>query len=272
MFDLNNKVAVITGASGYLGKSMAEGLLEQQCNVILFGRGQKIIDTHAELQDEYRTCKVDYYNVDFYNTEEYKRCLENCVESNDKIDILINNSFDFSKDIGFNCDEGRFENLSKEMFLKGMESSIYWHLLAIQVIGEKMKQQKSGSIINISSMYGSKIVPDVNNLYEGTDSFNPVTYSIGKGGLHHGLTKYCSVHYSKYNIRVNSISPGAFPNLGGGRNKGNNIVVDRLIKKTPLGRVGHPKDLKSAIVFLADDGSSFMTGQNLIIDGGMTII
>ena len=121
MFNLKGKTAVITGP-GYLGKSMAEGLLQQGANVILFGRGQKIIDLREELQDKYRKCKVSYYDVDFYDTDKYKSCLEDCIKKNKTIDVLVNNSFDFSNKSGFNCKEGHLENISFKYFINGGNS------------------------------------------------------------------------------------------------------------------------------------------------------
>ena len=268
MFNLKGKNCIITGASGYLGRTMAEALLENNANVDLYGRGEKIIKLHTELQDNYRTCKVIYHDVDLYDTDNFKKCLLDSIKQNKRIDILINNAFDFSKDVGFNDESGRFENLSKDKFMRGMESGVYWYLLSTQIIGEQMKKQRNGSIINISSMYG-QVSPDP-LLYENTETFNPPTYSIVKSGLL-GLTRYVSSFYGKYRVICNSISPGPIPNTEG-KNKPDNKVLKRLIKKIPLGRCGKPEDLNGAIVFLSSDFSSFVTGTNLIIDGGFTII
>lgn len=269
MFNLKNKTAIITGAAGYLGKSICGGLLEYDCDVILFGRGNKIIKLYKYLQNNYRSCKVNYYDVDLYDTDKFKFCLRDSIKDDKKIDILINNAFDFSKDTGFNDESGRFENISKEQWLKSLESGLYWPFLTIQIIGEQMKKQEQGSIINISSMYGL-ISPDP-SLYENTETFNPPTYSTVKSGLF-GLTKYAASFYGKYGVRCNSISPGPFPNIEEGKNKPDNKVIERLIKKIPLKRVGKPEDLKGAIVFLSSDCSSFVNGANLVVDGGFTII
>jgi len=268
MFNLKGKTAIITGASGFLGKSMCEALLQYNCNIEIYGRGLKMLKFAENLQDRYRRNKVSARIVDLYNEKEFKEQLKESIKDNKKIDILINNAFDFSKDTGFNDNSGRFENMNKEIFMKGMESGLYWAFLATQIIGEQMKKQKSGSIINISSMYGH-VSPDP-LLYEETETFNPPIYSIVKSGLF-GLTKYTASFYGKYNIRCNSISPGAFPNTTG-ENKPNEKILDRLIKKIPLGRVGNPEDLKGAIIFLASDASEYVTGTDIKVDGGFAII
>ncbi len=179
MFNLKGKTAIITGP-GYLGRSMAEGLLQQGANVILFGRGQKIKQLQEELQNKYIKCKISYYDVDFYDTDKYKSCLEDCVKENKTIDVLINSAYPFSKDIGFNDQQsGRIENMTKEKFMMAMESGIYWSFLSLQFIGETMKKQKYGSIINIASVYGH--ISPSHKLYEGLDgTFNPPVYSIAK--------------------------------------------------------------------------------------------
>ena len=265
MFNLKGKNAIITGGAGYLGRSMAEGLLQQGANVILFGRGQKIIDLREELQDKYRKCKVSYYDVDFYDTDKYKSCLEDCIKKNKTIDVLINNSFDFSNKSGFNCKEGHLENMSKEMFLNGMDSGIFWAFLSMQVIGFHMCKNKSGSIINISSVYGH--VSPTYKLYEGLkDTFNPITYSIAKSGIL-ALTRYCADNYGRFNVRVNSISPGMYPNTTG-KNKPDSRIMKRLTNKIPMVRIGQVEDLRGIIVFLSSDASSYCSGSDFVVDGG----
>ncbi len=266
MFSLKGKTAVITGAAGHLGLAICESLLQYNCNVEVYGRGIKMLKFAEDLQNRYGKSKVIARIVDLYNEKEFEEQLKESIKNNKTIDILINNAFDFSKDTGFNDESGRLENMSKEMFMKGMESGIYWAFLATQIIAEKMKKQKSGSIINISSVYGH-ISPSPST-YLNTDTFNPITYSIGKSGIL-ALTRYVSSFYSEFGVRCNSVSPGMFPNLGKGKNKPTNIVVDRLVEKIPLKRTGHPEDLKGIIVFLSSDASSYCTGSDFVVDGGV---
>jgi gluconate 5-dehydrogenase len=270
MFSLNDKTAIVTGAGGYFGKAFTKGLLAAGSKVVLFGRGDKIKNLSKQFSNEYGSDKVDYCQVNFYETERYKSLLIETILKNKTIDILVNNSFDFSKDTGFNDPSGRIENMSKQQCQKSFESGVYWHFLATQVVGEKMKEKKNGSIINISSMYG--IVSPDPDLYEGTELFNPPIYSVAKSAIL-ALTRYTASFYGKYNVRCNAIVPGAFPNIDPNAFNApkDDFFIERLRQKTVLKRVGKVEDLLGALIFLASDSSSYMTGQSIVVDGGWII-
>lgn len=270
MFSLNDKTAIITGAGGYFGKAFTEGLLVAGCKVVLFGRGDKIRNLSKQFSDEYGNDKVYCCQVDFYDTKRYKSLLLETVFKHPTIDILVNNSFDFSKDTGFNDPSGRIENMSKQQWQNSFECGVYWHVLASQVVGDKMKEYKRGSIINISSMYGV-VSPDP-DLYKGTKIFNPPSYGAAKSALL-ALTRYTAAFYGQYNIRCNAIVPGTFPNIDPNSFNApkDDFFIERLREKTVLKRVGKVEDLIGALIFLASDSSSYMTGQSIIIDGGWTI-
>jgi gluconate 5-dehydrogenase len=127
-----------------------------------------------------------------------------------------------------------------------------------------MKRQNAGSIINIASMYG--IVSPNPALYRGTEFFNPANYGSGKAAIIQ-FSRYTACFFAKYGIRVNAISPGAFPNQ---KVQKDQIFLERLCEKVPLGRIGQPEELKGAVVFLASRAASYITGINLVVDGGWT--
>ena len=112
LFSLEGKTAIVTGAGGFFGKAFTEGLLAAGCKVILFGRGDKIKNLSEELSKDYTSYKISYCQVDFYDTERYKSLLLETIFKHSAIDILVNNSFDFSKDTGFNDPSGRIETYS----------------------------------------------------------------------------------------------------------------------------------------------------------------
>ena len=154
--------------------------------------------------------------------------------------------------------------------MRALESGVYWHALATQVLAERMARHGSGSIINVSSLYA--IVSPDPALYEGTDAFKPPSYGAAKVALL-ALTRYTAAFYGSRGVRCNALLPGAFPNLGGAAFNAprNEEFLQRLSDRTVLGRYGEPADLKGAIVFLASDAARYVTGQCLSVDGGWTI-
>ena len=269
LFSIEGKTAIVTGATGYLGKAITEALLSAGAKVDLFGRGQKIVDYYSHLAKIHGEHKVCFHKVDLYDEEPYREALQDTIEKNDSVDILINNAYEFSKSTGFNDDSGRVENISRDQWLRSFESGVYWASLATQIIAEQMKKQGSGSIINISSMYG--IVSPHPSLYEGSTTFNPPSYSAAKSAII-ALTRYTAAFYGRHNVRCNAIAPGAFPNVQtNSYNSPDQKILDRLSTRTVLNRYGDPEDLKGSVVFLASNASNYVTGHTLVVDGGWTI-
>lgn len=266
---LKAKTIVITGGSGYLGHAMLRHLLKCGANVINLCRHRPDFPReHAK--------RAQHISVDFYDTDTLVKILEGLTKERDKIDVLINNSFDFSTKSGFNHPSGRIENLTKETFFSGIESGIYWPLLCSQIIGRKMIEQRYGNIINIASLY-SFLVADY-HMYQGRSIFNPVIYPISKHALL-GLTKYIASFWSEYNIRCNCLSPGVFPNVAPPKkdqDEPNKVRDDEFIEilksKCSLKRVGVPEDLLSALEFLCSDKSAYVTGANIVVDGGWSVL
>lgn len=270
LFSLEGKVAIVTGAAGYFGRTFAETLLFAGAKVVLYGRGRKIKDIAAFLQDKYEDERVEYCQVDLYDEKEFRNSLVETTAINTTVDILVNNAFDFSKETGFNDPSGKMENISQEQWLRSFTAGVCWPALATQVVGEKMKQQRSGTIINVSSMY-AVVAPDP-HLYEGTAIFNPPSYGAAKAALT-AFTRYTASFLGDFNIRCNALVPGAFPNVSqdsynSPKDEG---FMQRLSKRTVLNRPGEVDDLKGALLLLASDASRYITGQEIIVDGGWTI-
>jgi NAD(P)-dependent dehydrogenase (short-subunit alcohol dehydrogenase family) len=259
------RTVLISGATGYFGKYLVEDLARDY-HVIATSRSLEKLE-NAFGKNSNVTCVA----MDLYDTSHLTKTLEGLATKHD-IHGLVNNAYDFSEKTGFNTPSGRFETISNDAMLAGLESGVLAPMIFAQVLGRKMIEKKiRGSIINIASMYGT-VAPDA-RLYEGKKVLNPVTYSVSKAAIN-GLTRYIASFWGQHGIRCNSISPGSFPNV---ETDSYNAPKDdefstRLKNKTTLGRVGHPKDLLGAIRLLLSDESSYITGQNLGVDGGWTAI
>ena len=234
LFSLAQKTAVVTGAAGYLGRIFTEALLDAGARVVLMGRGEKLLRVSQELEAHYGEGSVEAKTVDFFDTESFRDTLQDLALRPSGIDILINNAFEFSKETGFNDPSGRFESLSKVQWMRAMESGVYWHALATQVVAEAMAERRRGTIVNVSSMY-ALVSPDP-ALYEGTTIFNPPTYGATKAALL-SLTRYTAAFYGARGVRCNALLPGAFPNLGGDSYNAprNEEFLRRLCDRTAAG-------------------------------------
>ena len=268
LFDLTGKVALITGAGGLLGPKHAEALLDYGCFVIL-------TDFNYDTLFEKYTNLVSIYGKNFISMEimdvTNKNSIESVVNKYDKIDILINNAAKdpkVTKDSTNLTPESRFEIMTKDYFNEGIDAIINGTFLTTQVVCNKMLKTNGGVVLNISSDLGV-IAPDQRiyrdeNKTEEEQNVKPITYSAAKWAII-GMTKYLAIYFAKKNIRVNSLSPT------GVYNNHPDDFVQKLSNIIPMGRMADINEYKGAIVFMCSDASSYMTGTNLIIDGGKTV-
>src|SRR5207237_9822187 len=167
---------------------------------------------------------------------------------------------------------GSLENSTFDQWMRNLEGGVIWPVMATQMVGAKKKEQKSGSIVNICTMYA--VVAPSPDLYEGTDFLNPPGYSAAKAAML-SFTRYTASYWGKYGVRANAILPGPFSNTdydGPNSVASGSPFIDRLKARTCLKRIGRPEELAGALLFLASDASSFLTGQALLVDGGWTVI
>lgn len=253
-FSLKNKVAIVTGGYGYLGKAFVQSLNEAGAQVIVAGRDkQKFESVFSDTTDIY------FYHLDISNTESIRKCFADVNSIYGSIDILVNNAVYLS---------GQFpEKVSDKDLAYSFDGIIGSVYKCIREVIPYMREQKSGNIVNIASMYGV-VVPDF-KVYDGDckSNFNPPQYGASKAGVIQ-LTKFFGEYLIGDNIRVNAISPGPFPSFSVQKNQ---EFVNRLAGKNPSRRIGNPEDLKGALLFLASDASKYVVGQNIQVDGGWTI-
>jgi NAD(P)-dependent dehydrogenase (short-subunit alcohol dehydrogenase family) len=269
--NLNDKVAIITGGAGLLGMQHALALLECGTRVIIVDINAKAIEkTHGELTKKYFKM-VDSLVMDVTDITSIKKAEDEIYNKYGTIDILINNAaIDPKVDNNNQVKESsRFENFSKNQWDFELSVGLTGAFLCSQVFGNCMADNGGGVILNIASDL-SVIAPDQRlyrkkDLSEEMQSVKPITYSVIKTGLI-GLTRYLAAYWADKKIRVNALSPGGVYN-----NQADDFV-SRLSDLIPMNRMAKVDEYHGAIQFLCSDLSSYMTGQNIVIDGGRSIL
>ncbi|MCF8296147.1 MAG: SDR family oxidoreductase [Melioribacteraceae bacterium] len=271
MFRLDSKVAVIFGGSGYLGKQFCSALLKQGAVVVnldqkLFAKTE-LLDCTPDESEKFHSLKVNATDEN-----ELKKNREKIIKDFGKVDILINSTTMKGNDFYL-----PFEDVSLEGWNIGLLGNLTIPFLTIKNFIPLMKEQQHGSIINISSIYS--IVGNDQRLYEGSNLheiyvknspnikqiYSHGVYNAAKGGLN-SFTRYLAAYYGKYNIRVNTLTPGGIYYEGE-----NETFLKKYGERTPLGRKANPDEINGALIFLASDDSTYVTGHNLVVDGGFSI-
>lgn len=271
LFSLSGKNVLITGASGFLGRTMSEALLANGANVTMLGRSERLMKVRDELARKYGERNVTAHAVDMYDIAAFKKTLAKVIQAIGTVDVLMNNAHELSPHTGFNAPDGKLEDAPLEYFERNLAGGVLWPALAMQAVFPGMQKQGKGSIINTCTMY-ALVAPDP-GLYTGTDKINPAGYGAAKAALMQ-LTRYAASFWGPCGIRVNAIHPGPFTNT---EDKGphtvdkNDPFLKRLGDRTCLGRIGNPKELIGVLLFLASDASSYVTGQGISVDGGWTV-
>ena len=262
LFNLSKESVFITGASGFLGLQYSNFLCQQGARVyaIDINENKKILDL-----------KKKYKNFSFYKcnitSEKELLNLSNKIFKKTAPTVLINNAaLDFSPDAK-NDFIKPFEKYSNDAWKKTMSVNVDGVYLCCKIIGSKMAKLKRGSIINVSSIYGI-ISPDP-KIYENKNKkkkfIKPIPYSVSKSAIIN-LTKYLAVYWAKKNVRVNNLI------LGGMKNKQNKTFIRNYSNRVPFGRMAKINEYNGPILFLSSNLSSYMTGSNLVVDGGWTSI
>ena len=271
LFSLEGKTALLTGASGFLGRTFARALLSNGARLIALGRSERLDAMSAEWVREFGADNVRPYRVDMYDLPALSTVLDE-IAAQEQVDVLVNNAYELGPNTGFNTTDGALETATLEQWTRHFTSGIYWPALTVQKLGVGMKARGGGSIVNISTMY-AVVAPDP-RLYEGTQFLNPPGYSSSKAAML-AFTRYVASFWGAYGVRANAILPGPFSNtedVGANSVDASDPFLGRLASRTCLGRPGHPHELAGALLFLASDASTYVTGQALIVDGGWTAI
>ncbi|MGI6112553.1 MAG: SDR family NAD(P)-dependent oxidoreductase [Mahellales bacterium] len=252
MFSLKGRVAVVTGASSGLGLQMAQGFAEQGADLVIMARRMERLEVIAA---DFRSRGVRCLPIqcDVTNTEQINRAAELAIEEYGKVDILVNNA-------GASKNAGVLEMTDEEWDFT-MEADLTSVFKVTRAFAKYMVEKKYGRIINIASIYGQV----------GNTAMDTVAYHSSKGGVIN-FTRAVAAELAKYNITCNAISPGYFETELTRDTLKTEAFTNFMKASVPLGRYGNEGELNPIAVMLASDEASYITGQNIIVDGGYTSI
>ena len=266
LFDLHGKTAIVTGGGGILGRRFCAGLAE-------FGANVAVVDIDAKAAKDVAGGLIEQFGVksigiccDITKPDSVKEMVKQVVSSLGNIHILHNNAAGKSDDL--DAFFAPFEAYSLKQWREIMSVNIDGMFLVAQAVGKYMVEHgEGGSIIQTSSIYGV-VAPD-QRIYEGSFYLGriintPAVYSTSKAAVI-GLTKYLAAYWAYKGIRVNTLTPGG---VESGQNE---TFKQRYSERIPLGRMAKPDEMVSALIYLASDASSYVTGQNIIVDGGLAV-
>jgi 2-deoxy-D-gluconate 3-dehydrogenase len=260
-FNLNGRVAIVTGGAGLLGSEFCRTLTEAGAAVVVADLAADSAHTVAESLP-----RAFPFPLNVNDPASCAALVETTLTEFGRLDILVNSAAldpKVSSD-GTVRDASAFENCPLEAWKAALEVNLTGMFLVTQAAAKPMKAQGKGSIINICSIYGL-VAPD-QRIYQKPSQpqqYKPVYYSVTKAGVF-GFTRYLAAYYAGTEIRVNSLSPG------GVYNDQDELFVQNYAQRAIIGRMAHKDEMNGALLFLASDASSYVTGGNLVVDGGWT--
>ncbi len=254
LFDLEGRTIWVVGGAGYLGQALVTLLSDLGAEILcadLDGRAEHFI-SQRQLSGN-----VTARTWDISNGNMIKQFVSEEIKETGVPDGLVNLTFASSSKL--------LEELTEEDFDFANHVGLTGTFLLAREVGVRMAERKRGSIVLFSSMYGT--VSPYTEVYEEPLRKNPIEYGVGKAGIIQ-MVRYLAVHWGRSNVRCNSVSPGPFPNKSVQEEQPG--FIGRLSEKSPMGRIGQPEEIAGTVVFLLSDAASYITGQNIHVDGGWT--
>jgi NAD(P)-dependent dehydrogenase (short-subunit alcohol dehydrogenase family) len=260
LFDLTGRVALITGGAGHIGSAMGEALAELGAKIVILDTSQKDCDFEADRINQLFNVETLPMVIDLSDEDAIRNAPDVILNRFGKLDILVNCAalVNTSNMKGWTT---VFKEQRADVWRLALEVNLTAPFILTQIFADALAESGKGSVINVASIYGM-VGPDM-RLYEGTNLGNAAAYGASKGGLLQ-LTRWLATVMAP-RVRVNAITPG-----GLWRNQPESFV-DRYVERTPLKRMGNEEDFKGVAAYLASDLSAYVTGQNIVVDGGWTI-
>jgi len=264
LFNLENRVAVVTGGMGQLGITYCKALVENGARVAAFDLVDSPKLRDKDFEKGLEQGRIIPYEVDITEKMSIQTALEELTDKWDVPHILINNAAIDSPPDAPLQETGPFETYPEKSFDNVMDVNVKGMLFCCQLIGGKMAQKGRGSIVNVASVYG--ILSPRQDIYEfrrrsGETFFKPVAYSVSKSAVLN-LTRYLATYWAGKGVRVNTLT------LHGVFNNQPKPFLDAYCPNVPMGRMAEAEEMIGPIIFLVSDASSYMTGANLVVDGG----
>jgi NAD(P)-dependent dehydrogenase (short-subunit alcohol dehydrogenase family) len=244
---LKDKIVVITGGNGLIGRALVKNAIAM---------GATVLNLEVNIETDWEKGLIF---CDVTNSKHIEEVFGNIISKFGKIDGWVNNAYPRTNDWS-----SKFEDIKLESWQRNVDFQLNSTFSVCQLVLEQMKKQSCGSVVNIASIYG--VVGNDFTVYENTGGMtSPAAYSAIKGGIIN-FSRYLASYYGEHNVRVNCVSPGGI------KQNQNLEFIKNFEKKVPIKRMGTPEDIAPAVSFLLSDGASYITGHNLLVDGGWTAI
>lgn len=255
---LKNKVVVITGGAGLIGKEFVKAVIENGGIAIIADINEQIGEEVKEnISKELNTTNIDFIKLDITSKESLNKCLNYLDKKYKRIDALVNNAYPRNKNYGKDFFEVEYSD-----FVENTGLNLGGYFTASQQFAQYFKSQGYGNIVNISSIYG--VVAPKFEVYENTTMTMPVEYAAIKSGLIH-LTKYMAKYFKGMNIKVNALSPGGI------LNSQPEAFLEKYKEQCLNKGMLHNSDLKGTLIYLLSDMSKYVNGQNIVVDDGFSL-